>query len=465
MPQPSSIFLRLFHPLPAGSDRPEPNELRREAHAREAQNTAPPFASRKISYRPETRFPPLAVTPFGHLGPLEPWSDPTKTLLQEFGHVVDYRLYRLDDTSILISENDSGRNGKCVKRCQVIRPTMKTFDGSSPITLLSFLKDISITFNAQRLNEGVAVQVVAHFLERDAERLYTSYTMTALRSGSIRSSGSNPWPRLVNLVIHRYLTDDVLNDAYESVATIRQLPHENKNVYADRLEDLAYACTAVFSDAALVNYFIGGLAVETRDVVAETVYRLPFGEQNNLAAVCRIALAEGNTYRARSGKALPDIGANAQRTPRVRPPWAPSSSGSTLYLTGHEAPSNLVPGNPGLLDAPPGAQFDPVMIMPGRAVAESTSSDTFNTARSVEDPTSTTEVDITKRIERFIPSHFPALTEEHVKLAQKIVPPNSPYHRCCLCRIVGHTLYTCPFLTEEQKLYSAYRNYEYQLET
>ena len=334
------------------------------------------------------------------------------TLLQEFSHVVDYRLYRLYDTSILVSENDAGRIGKYVKRCQGIRPTMKSFDGSSPITLLSFLKDISITFNAQRLNEGVAVRVVAHFLERDAERLYTSYTMTALRSGSLRSAGSIPWPGLVNLLIRRYLTDDVLNDAYEKVATIRQLPHENENVYAYRLEDLAYSCTAVFSDAALLNYFIRGLAVEKRDVVTETHYRLPFGERNDLAAVRPIALTEGNTYRARSGKALPDIGANAQRTPRVRSPRAPSSSGSTLYLAGHEAPSNLVAGNAGLLDAPPGAQFDPVLVMPGRAVAESTSSDTFNTARSVEDPTSTTEVDITKRIERFIPSHFRALTEE-----------------------------------------------------
>ena len=171
--RPSPVLLRPFHSLPTGSDRPDSNGLRREAHAREAQNTAPPLASHKIPYRPEKPSAPLAVTPFGHLEPLEPGIEPTKTLLQEFSHVVDYRLYRLDDTSILVSENDAGRIGKYVKRCQGIRPTMKTFDGSSPITLLSFLKDISINFNEQRLNEGIAVRVVAHFLERDAERLYT----------------------------------------------------------------------------------------------------------------------------------------------------------------------------------------------------------------------------------------------------------------------------------------------------
>ena len=149
-------------------------------------------------------------------------------------------------------------------------------------------------------------------MERDAQRLHTSYAMTALRSGSLRSAGPISWPGLVNLLIRRYLTGDVPNHAYEKVATIRQLPHEKENVYANRLEDLAYSCTAVFSDSALVNHFICGLAVETRDVMTEAVYRLLFGERNDLAAVRCIALAEGNTYRVRSRKALPDIGANAQ---------------------------------------------------------------------------------------------------------------------------------------------------------
>lgn len=70
---------------------------------------------------------------------------------------------------------------------------MKTFDGSSAIELLPFLKDVSITFNAQRLNGGVAVRFIAHLLERDAERLYKSYTMIALRSGALYGSKSVTW--------------------------------------------------------------------------------------------------------------------------------------------------------------------------------------------------------------------------------------------------------------------------------
>ena len=50
---------------------------------------------------------------------------------------------------------------------------------------------------------------------------------------------------MVNLLIRRYLTDEVFKDAYEKVATIRQLPHESQKVCADRLEYLASSCTAV----------------------------------------------------------------------------------------------------------------------------------------------------------------------------------------------------------------------------
>ena len=53
---------------------------------------------------------------------------------------------------------------------------MRSLHGSDPIQLLPFLKDIRITFNPQHLTEGVAVRVLAHFLERDTDRLYMSYT-------------------------------------------------------------------------------------------------------------------------------------------------------------------------------------------------------------------------------------------------------------------------------------------------
>ena len=138
----------------------------------------------------------LPITPFGTLGTAEPGLESVHTMMQEFSSVADYRMYRLENTSRLVTSCNAGRIAKYVQRCRGIRPTMHSFDGCESIQLLPLLKDIRITFNSQHLTEGVAVRVLAHFFERDAERLYKSYTMRGLRTGQQHDDVS--WPGLVN---------------------------------------------------------------------------------------------------------------------------------------------------------------------------------------------------------------------------------------------------------------------------
>ena len=111
-------------------------------------------------------------------------------MIQERSAVANYRVYRLDNTSRLVPSVDAGRIAKYVQRGRGLRPKMNRFDGTDAIRLLPFLKDIQITFNAQHLTEGVAIRVLAHFLEGDAERFYTSYTMRRLRAGQLHDSMS-----------------------------------------------------------------------------------------------------------------------------------------------------------------------------------------------------------------------------------------------------------------------------------
>ena len=98
-------------------------------------------------------------------------------MIQEFSAVSNYRMYRLENVTTLFTSGDAGRIAKYIQRCRAIRPTMPNFDGTNEIELLPFLKDIRITFNSQHLTEGVVIRVFAHFLERGAERLYTSYNL------------------------------------------------------------------------------------------------------------------------------------------------------------------------------------------------------------------------------------------------------------------------------------------------
>ena len=172
-------------------------------------------------------------------------------MIQEFSSVADNLMYRLENTSRLGTSGDAGRIAKYVQRRRGIRPTMRSFDGSDPIQMLPFLKDIQITFNSQHLIEGVAVRVLAHFLERDAERLCTSYTMCGLRAGQLHDDVS--WPGLVNQFLKRYLTDDVLGEAYDAVTTARQQSHETESTFADQLETTAFRCTEAFSEQSLAH--------------------------------------------------------------------------------------------------------------------------------------------------------------------------------------------------------------------
>ena len=271
----------------------------------------------------------LPVTPFGTLVPAKPGLEPVHTMIQEFSAVADDRMYCLDNTSRLVTSGDAGRIAKYVQHCRGILRTMRSFDGTDPIQLLPFLKDIWITFNSQHLTEGVAVRVLAHFLERDRERLYTSYTMRGLRPGQLHDDVS--WPGLVNQFLKRYLTDDVLGEAYDAVATARQQSHEMKSTFADRLDTAAFRCTAVFSEQSLAHYFVRGLAPATRAAVSETVQPLQSRQKTDLPTNPRIATAEGTTYRARCGLPLPDS-KPAGRAGRTTKSAETRSPASTLHI-------------------------------------------------------------------------------------------------------------------------------------
>ena len=268
----------------------------------------------------------LPVTPFGTLGHAEPDHEPVPTMVQEFSTIADYRMYRLDNISRLVTSDDAGRISKYVQCCRGIHPTMRSFDGTDPIQLLPVLKDIRITFNSRHLTESVALRVLVHFLERDAERQYTSCTRRGLRDGQLHEDVG--WPGLVNPFLKRYLTDDVLDEAYDAVATGRQQPHETKSTFADRLETAAFQCTAVFSEQSLAHYFVRGLALATSAAVSETVQRLTSKQKTGLPTIRRIATAEGTTYRARRILPLPDSkpAGKAGRTTKSAATSSPASA-------------------------------------------------------------------------------------------------------------------------------------------
>ena len=379
-------------------------------------------------------------------------------MIQEFSSVADYRMYRLDNTSRLVTSGDAGRIAKYVQRCRGIRPTMRSFDGSDPIQLLPFLKDIRITFNSQHLTEGVAVRVFAHFLERDAERLYTSYTMRGLRAGQLHDDVS--WPGLVNQFLKRYLTDDVLGEAYDAVATARQQSHETESTFADRLENAAFRCTAVFSEQSLAHYFVRGLAPATRAAVSETVQRLPSRQKTDLPTIGRIATAEGTTYRARRGLPLPDS-KPAGRAGRTTKSAATSSPASALHIGEDEWQADPVLVTQG---AGPVGGRPPSPMSTGTTSSYATAFAATPRGARGTDP-KVAELDISNRDTGGEAPRVPLLTDEEARHAATFASTDGSAYVCWLCRTYGHAMYACPFLSPEQRMFTAYRNYRYQMET
>ena len=367
-------------------------------------------------------------------------------------------MYRLDNTSRLVTSGDAERIAKCVQLCRGIRPTVRSFDGTDPIQLLPFLKYIRITFNSQHLTEGVAVRVLALLLERDAKRLYTSYTMRGLCARQLHDYVS--WLGLVNQFLKRYLTDDMLGEAYDAVATARQQSHETESTFADRLETAVSQSTAVFSEQSFAHYFVRGLAPATRAAVSETVQRLLRRQKTDLPTIRHIATAEGSTYRARRGLPLPDSDP-AGRAGRTTKSAATSSPASTLHIREDERQADPVLITQG---AGPVGGRPPSPMSTGTTSSYATAFAVIPRGARGTDPR-VAELDISKRDTGIEAPRVPLLTDEEARHAATFASTDGSAYVCWLCRTYGHAMYACPFLSPEQRMFTAYRNYRYQMET
>ena len=282
--------------------------------------------------------------------------------------------------------------------------------------------------------------------------------MRGLRAGQLHDDTS--WPGLVNQFIKRYLTNDVLGEAFDAVASARQLPHETEITFTDRLESAAFRFTVVFSEQALAHYFVRGLSTATRAAVSVTVQRLPGQQKTERSTIRRIETAEVKTYRARRGLPLPDPkpAAKGVRTPRSN---GTSSPATNLHIGDDDW------------------QADPVLITQGlhRAggrhptPASTGSTGSFATAyahtpKATGGPNhSVAELNISRREGDRLPTYVPRLTDEEARHAATFSSIDGSAYVCWLCRTYENAMYACPFLLSEQRQFTAYKNYRYQMET
>ena len=98
---------------------------------------------------------------------------------------------------------------------------------------MEFLTTLRDGFNALEASEAVASLLPTYYLEGSAKTLYASQRSSGVRSEAGGLGGT--WPYLIHELIKRYLTDDVLQSAYEQVTDARQKADEDENTVSDRI--------------------------------------------------------------------------------------------------------------------------------------------------------------------------------------------------------------------------------------
>lgn len=126
---PAPIILKPFDPIPVHTERFErvaPDEFLEYFERTSGLRQRMPVYVNKIQgctlpyqKRAKRRSVSLAPNPFVQICTLEPGLEPSTTLIKQFRHVVEYRLYHLENTSNFVTESNASFIAKSVRRSSV----------------------------------------------------------------------------------------------------------------------------------------------------------------------------------------------------------------------------------------------------------------------------------------------------------------------------------------------------------
>lgn len=422
------------------------------------------------------------------IGPYAPGLHPLKTMVEQFTELIDYRRYRLLNTSATMTVNEVHRLGDIRRRVDARYPNLNKFSGSDEMALFPFLADFVDALNSFDATEGLAIHVVGHYLTSQAKDIYDSHVRPGRSTISDRLRGT--WPFVVHALLDRFVDDDILRDELKIITDACQNDEETVDQYARRLEAATYRCRNVFSQRELVHNFILGLHVPVRSLVNthlahEDTSTLEFSTVKRLAERCSKAAAHilpaaplvstkssrpSITLRKRT--AVNTIGP-IDHTHLPSPPSTPRTLSFASGQTGIDVDNAVefvdtpVQVHPGTLvdDIPDASEPDLVRLVETlEPMFNIVGSDPQNVpAKAMEE--------VFKKFENKDPDvgkptiAIPTLTDEQRKQAISAIPNDYYLLNCWTCRESGHSSFTCPYLTFEQRLFFALCFYRFQIET
>ena len=404
----------------------------------------------------------LAI-PAVSLGPFAPGLRPMRTMVHQFAQLVDYRLYRLTNTSPRITERETRNLYDTRKKLDLRYPNINKFSGSEPLDLFAFVADLRDALDSFSQSEGAGVLLLGHYLEGEARSLFSAHTRPGAATKQERLRGT--WPYIVHGLLEEFLTDDLLRAELKVVSNAEQYDGESVGDYARRLSEANSRCRHVYPQTDFVHAFILGLHPGTRSLLDTHLVRtdtstLSFHEARSLAHKCEqtVRLAETRTPNKR-GQAVHHI-----------PPALPSPPSTPCPSVSQASVADATPSAPDRQhQAATLWQFDTSNVEP---------EDVFHVLDTVQPMFTVTEpgdsddiltlrkqiqnVDSTPNLALLGPTtDVPRLTQEQVRQAMSAIPADYWSLNCWTCRGAGHSSFTCPYLTATQRIFFALCYYRY----
>ena len=425
---------------------------------RDAADSLPPGWFPQLTSGGAVTFGPDGSPLTSPLGPELPGLAPVTTMLRTFETVVNYRHYRLTDTTLVPKESELHDMYKMKWKIQAYAPTLGTFSGEDPIALLPFLATFRNVMNDLHKTEGAAVRILSYFLTKPASDSYVAHMSQKFNQDSKPYVGT--YPCVVDMLMRKYVTDEVLQKAYDAVARGRQNDREDEEDFYQRLNTAWGNCRFAFEASEFANFFLRGCKEAVREQVNVQLANLTADQRADPEEIRKLAVSAGRIQRSLMKQVTSSTRSSSSRGP-PRSAKGPGAFHITNSPAGYEVSPPTSPSVTSTGDQVTKSMAslaDPVSVVETNIALDSVFAIQETNVREVMESTSLdfpTLFRTTKDI--------PELTREQIAEALLVVPQDYWQLNCWSCRDEGHSTFTCPYLSISQRIFFAYAYYCNQL--
>ena len=165
---------------------------------------------------------------------------------ERFDRLMSYRYYRLLDTTSLRTHETTSRLHKTLKNIELTMKEHK-FSGEDAILVFDFLSRVVEEADVLGMNEGQLVTCFPHLLTKRAAQAYRAIASRG-RGGSLTK-----WPEAVQYFLRTYGTDRAIQEAVETLESLRQTANEDEDSFAARVGIAAYRCGNVHTESEKIG--------------------------------------------------------------------------------------------------------------------------------------------------------------------------------------------------------------------